>query len=75
MLGLPRFHHQYFPDEVEYEPTAFDEPAAKQLLKLGYKLKRLDGEYGNMQAVVWDKKNNRLDAASDPRGDGAAWVK
>ncbi len=74
-LGLPRFHHQYSPDEVEYEPAAFNGATVKRLMKLGYKLKRLDNEYGNMQAVVWDKKNNRMDAASDARGDGAAWVK
>ena len=46
---------------------AFDEPTVRQLVKLGYKLKRLDGDYGNMQAVVWDKNAKRLDAASDPR--------
>jgi len=28
-----------------------------------------------MQAVVWHKQANRLDAASDTRGDGAARVK
>ncbi len=31
--------------------------------------------YGNMQAVYWDKKANRLQAASDPRGEGLAQVK
>ncbi|MBI5612170.1 MAG: gamma-glutamyltransferase [Gammaproteobacteria bacterium] len=74
-LKRPRFHHQYLPDQVEYEPAAFDELTARRLGKLGYTLKRLDSEYGNMQAVVWHKTDNRLEAASDPRGDGAAWVK
>jgi gamma-glutamyltranspeptidase/glutathione hydrolase len=73
-INRPRFHHQYLPDEVEYEPAAFDARAARRLANLGYKLKRLDTEYGNMQAVVWYKNENRLDAASDARGDGAARV-
>jgi len=74
-LTRPRFHHQYLPDRVEYEPAAFDDLTARRLRKLGYELKRLDSEYGNMQAVVWHKTDNRLEAASDPRGDGAALVK
>ncbi len=74
-LSRPRFHHQYLPDQVEYEPAAFDELTARRLRYLGYKLKRLDTGYGNMQAVVWHKTENRLEAASDARGDGAAWVK
>ncbi len=74
-LKRPRFHHQYLPDQVEYEPAAFDELTARRLGNLGYTLKRLDSEYGNMQAVVWHKTANRLEAASDPRGDGAARVK
>lgn len=74
-LKRPRFHHQYLPDQVEYEPAAFDELTARRLVNLGYTLKRLDAEYGNMQAVVWHKTENRLEAASDPRGDGAARVK
>ena len=30
--------------------------------------------WGNMQAVVWDAHEARLDAASDPRGIGSAKV-
>jgi gamma-glutamyltranspeptidase/glutathione hydrolase len=74
-LNRPRFHHQYLPDQVEYEPAAFDDLTARRLRNLGYTLKPLDSEYGNMQAVVWHKTENRLEAASDPRGDGAARVK
>jgi len=31
--------------------------------------------YGNMHAIVWDKRKNKISAASDPRGEGAARVR
>jgi gamma-glutamyltranspeptidase len=34
----------------------------------------VDGTYGNMQAVFWDRQNKRVTAASDPRGGGQARV-
>jgi gamma-glutamyltranspeptidase len=27
--------------------------------------------YGNLQAIVWDRMLNEVEAASDPRGEGA----
>ena len=32
------------------------------------------GHYGNMQAVVWDKQNNKVTIASDGHGIGTAWI-
>ena len=73
-VGLPRFHHQYLPDAVQYEPGAFDAALIKALEKRGHKLKPLDSSYGNMQAIYWDRKAGRVYAASDPRGVGEARV-
>lgn len=69
-----RFHHQYLPDEVQYEPGAFTEDTRQALEALGHHLRVLDERYGNMQAVLWDRRAGRLQAASDPRGVGAAWA-
>ena len=74
-LARPRFHHQYLPDEVQYEAAAFGAEEEQRLARMGYKLRRLEADYGNMQAVVWHKKPDRLEAASDPRGEGAAVVR
>ena len=71
-VALPRFHHQYLPDVVEYEPVAFDQDEIRKLVAQGYTLKLREAGYGNMQAVVWYKKANRVEAASDPRGEGSA---
>ncbi len=73
-VALKRFHHQYLPDLVEYEPGAFSASELHGLEDMGYKLKPVESGYGNMQAVVWYKKRNRVEAASDPRGEGQAWV-
>ena len=37
-------------------------------------MKPLERPYGNMQVVLWDRKGNRVEAASDPRGIGMASV-
>jgi gamma-glutamyltranspeptidase/glutathione hydrolase len=72
-VARPRFHHQYLPDRVQHEPGAFTEAQAARLRALGHALDRI-GRYGNMQALVWDRTADRVEAASDPRGEGEAAV-
>ena len=73
-VSLPRFHHQYLPDSVQFEPAAFDEALQQQLRERGHSLKPLDSSYGNMQAIYWDKQTGKVTPASDPRGVGDARV-
>jgi gamma-glutamyltranspeptidase/glutathione hydrolase len=73
-VSLPRFHHQYLPDAVQFEPGAFDENIQQQLRERGHTLRPLESTYGNMQAIYWDKKTGKVTPASDPRGVGAARV-
>ncbi len=74
VVSRPRYHHQYLPDVVQFEPGALSPYLQRQLAARGHVLKELDYRYGNMQAIIWDLKKNRLDAASDPRGIGSAVV-
>jgi len=74
-VGMPRFHHQYLPDVVTHEPHAFDDAEKRTLEQLGYKLETVPAGYGNMQMVTWHKKTGRVEAVSDPRGEGTAVVK
>ena len=74
-MSLPRFHHQYLPDAVTHEARAFEADEARALQGLGHRLDAVRGSYGNMQLVAWYKKTGRLEAASDPRGEGGAKVK
>jgi gamma-glutamyltranspeptidase/glutathione hydrolase len=71
---LPRYHHQYLPDQVEVEPLAWTDAEQKAMLEMGHNLRLLKQTYGNMQVVIWRRDLNRLEAASDPRAVGAAQV-
>jgi len=61
-----RFHHQFLPDEVFVEDGVFDAATSDTLRKMGYTLKPRD-PWGFMNVVTWDHRDNKLDAASDPR--------
>ena len=74
IVNAGRFHHQYLPDEISYEPEVFDDDLVEALEKLGHKTKRLESDYGNMQLIVLDKNTGKIDAASDGRGIGSAKV-
>jgi len=74
-VSRPRFHHQYLPDLVQVEPEFMGSEEAKKLLLLGHKVESTGRPYGNMQAILWDRRSGAVEAASDPRGIGMALVK
>jgi len=71
-VGLGRYHHQYLPDVIQYEESALTKDEVSKLKKLGHNLKKTSGSYGNMQAILWNKRTGIVSAASDPRGVGAS---
>jgi gamma-glutamyltranspeptidase/glutathione hydrolase len=73
-VSAKRFHHQYLPDELQYEKDGLSEVLQAALAAKGHTLKENRRNYGNMQAIVWNKKTATVEAASDPRGEGAADV-
>lgn len=73
-VSVPRFHHQYLPDVIEYELGGLSAAEKSGLRALGHELKEIERRYGDMQAVSWDRKSGRVRAASDPRGEGSAGV-
>lgn len=74
MVEAPRFHHQFLPDEIQFELEGLSEETQVSLKNKGHVLNRLNHKYGNMHAIVWNKKRNTVMAASDPRGIGHAYV-
>jgi gamma-glutamyltranspeptidase/glutathione hydrolase len=74
-VSTGRFHHQYLPDVVEYEPGGLNETEIHGLESLGHQLKSTPARYGDMQAILWDKRTPAPIAASDPRGEGLAEVR
>lgn len=74
MTSGMRFHHQYLPDVIEFEPNTFTESVQTALKSMGYQLKPLEVYYGNMQAITWNKAQNLLTSTADPRSNGLAVV-
>jgi len=73
-VALPRFHHQFLPDVVQYEPGALGDGVSEALAARGHGLQQLDSTYGNMQVIYWDRDDGQVFAVSDPRGSGGARV-
>ncbi len=74
VVKAPRIHHQYSPDEVDYEANALTADEIAALQKMGHQLERSERGWGNMQVVTWDYASGKVEAASDPRGIGEGLV-
>jgi gamma-glutamyltranspeptidase/glutathione hydrolase len=74
IVKYPHYHHQYLPDEVDYEPGAFSDAEITELKAMGHTLKMPGWQWGNMQVITWDFASGKVEAASDPRGEGAGLV-
>ena len=70
----PRFHHQYLPDVIDYEKGALSAAEIAQLQAEGHKLQEGNRQWGNMQVITWDFNTGKVEAAADPRGEGAGLV-
>ena len=75
MVSLPRFHHQYLPDVVQHESGALSSHERRVLEQRGHVLQERSRDYGNMQVVIWDRQNQTMQAAADPRGIGKGEVR
>lgn len=73
-VSQPRYHEQYLPDEVQAEPVFVGSRDAVMLMKKGHHVVSTGRPYGNMQAILWNRKTGELEAAADPRGLGEARV-
>ncbi len=68
LVGAPRFHQQYLPDRIEYEPGGFSMEWVSGLQAKGHVLQEGRRRWGNMQAVFVDAKTKAASAHNDPRG-------
>lgn len=74
IVSRRRFHHQYDPDVIRYEEDTFSESTLEALKQKGHQFKVYPWRTGNMHSIIIDNSSGRLDAASDPRGEGQALV-
>jgi gamma-glutamyltranspeptidase / glutathione hydrolase len=74
VVSAPRFHHQFSPDVLQFESDALTPEERQALEARGHTLREGTRRWGNMQAVVWDYRTGKVEAASDPRGAGVGLV-
>jgi gamma-glutamyltranspeptidase / glutathione hydrolase len=74
IVKYPHYHHQYMPDEVGYEQGALSDAEIAKLQSMGHKLRLSNRQWGNMQVITWDYAAGKVQAASDPRGEGEGLV-
>ncbi len=67
MVALPRYHHQFLPDEIKYEDDALTDEEIVTLQAMGHTLNQMNRRYGFMNAVTWDIATGKVMSASDPR--------
>lgn len=69
-VSAKRFHHQWLPDEIKYEPEAIDTLKATKLMEMGHHLKR-KLKIGRVDAILfWP--DGTMEGGADPRGDDTA---
>jgi gamma-glutamyltranspeptidase/glutathione hydrolase len=71
-VNAPRFHHQWLPDTVVFEPEGFSKNTLSTLKEKGYLINeertRIIGKVDAIRVL----ENGQLEAGADPRGDDAA---
>lgn len=74
MVTKQRFHHQYLPDVINYEAGALSTAEVEALRAKGHELSESRRPFGNMNVVTWDFASGKVEAATDPRGEGEGRV-
>ncbi len=59
---------------VRYEAGAFTDDEVKTLTAQGDTLQSVPYRWGNFQIVIWNRTTGSVEAASDPRAEGAGVV-
>ncbi|MFN7916510.1 MAG: gamma-glutamyltransferase [Vicinamibacterales bacterium] len=71
-VDAPRFHHQWLPDEINYERQGFSPDSLKELERRGHVLKA-GGAQGVAQVIIYNAQDSVLEGGTDRRvADGAA---
>ncbi len=70
-MDAPRIHHQWFPDEIQYERFAFPTDVKNNLVDRGHKIGRQRG-LGLVESIMIDQSAGVFYGVSDKRGAGLA---
>lgn len=71
-VNAPRFHHQWLPDEVLFEPNKFSASILLNLTKKGYNINEKSAPVIGKVDAILVLPNKKLEAGADNRGDDKA---
>lgn len=68
----PRFHHQWMPDLVNFEPNSFDSALISKLKSRGYLINEKNSPVIGKVDAILVLPDGKLEGGADPRGDDRA---
>lgn len=71
-VNAPRFHHQWLPDEIMFEPKGFSPEVLQSLEEKGYKVNVGTSRIIGKVDAILRLPDGTLEGAADPRGDDFA---
>jgi len=71
-VNAPRFHHQWLPDTVQFEPNLFSRETLETLRELGYVIDEVNAPVIGKVDAILVRPDGRLEGGADRRGDDTA---
>ena len=71
-VNAPRFHHQWLPDLVNFEPNAFGPELIQILKSRGYLINESNSPIIGKVDAILVLPDGKLEGGADPRGDDTA---
>ncbi|MCF6167575.1 gamma-glutamyltransferase [Lutibacter sp.] len=71
-VNAPRFHHQWLPDVITFEPKGFDSITTVKLQEKGYKINKKNSRILGKVDAILVLPNGKLEGGADYRGDDKA---